>query len=149
MHWERSVATTADVARKPGVSVSTAWQVLNGARRGASGPAPPTEAAIEWFGDRLNIMAHGLKAASTTSIVTAIRKRGLRMPKDASVVDFDDFGWANHFGPRLRLVAQPSPDIGRRADLLLRERITVPPRSGRAIDLDAAIIGRASCSRPT
>ena len=143
------MATTADVARKPGVSVSTARQILNGARRGASGPAPSAEAAIEWFGDRLNIMAHGLNAASTRSIVTAICKRGLRMPKDSSVVDFDDFGLANHFGPRLRLVAQPSPEIGRRAALLLRERITVPPRSGCTINLDAAIVGRESCSRPT
>lgn len=33
MHWERSVATIADVARKAGVSNSTAWNVLNGTQR--------------------------------------------------------------------------------------------------------------------
>jgi DNA-binding LacI/PurR family transcriptional regulator len=148
MHWERSVATIADVARKAGVSVSTTWHVLNGTRRGASGPAPPVEAAIEWFGDLLNIIARRVKAASARSIMAVIRKRGLRMPKDLSVVDFDAFGLANFFEPRLTLVAQPSPEIGRRAAFQLRERIAVPSSSRRTISLEAAIVERESCCRP-
>jgi DNA-binding LacI/PurR family transcriptional regulator len=148
MHWERSVATIADVARKAGGSVSTAWHVLDGTRRVAPNPAHAVEAAINSFGDRLNIMASRLKATSIRSIMKAIRKRGLQVPQEFSVVDFDDFERADCFAPRLILVAQSSPEVGRRAIFLLRERIAVPPRSGRTIDLDAAIVERDCRGRP-
>lgn len=145
MHWERSVARIADVARQAGVSVSTAWHV-NGTRRAAQDPAQPVEVAIESFRDRCNFMARSLKAVSTKSIMKAIR--GLRVPNDLSVVGFDDFGWTNCFDPRPRLLARPAPEIGRRAGFLLRERITVPPSSGRTIKLDAALVARQSCGGP-
>jgi DNA-binding LacI/PurR family transcriptional regulator len=131
MHRERTVATIADVARKAGVSVSTTWHVLNGTPRVAPGSARPLQAAIEAFGDRLNIAARS--------------QRGLRMPKDLSVVGFE---MANHVEPRLRLVAQPSPEIGRRAAFLRRERLTPPPTSGRTINRDAVIVERETCCRP-
>jgi DNA-binding LacI/PurR family transcriptional regulator len=145
MHWERSVATIADVARKAGVSVATASHVLNGTRRVAPDPAHPAEATTDWFGDRLNIMARGLTAASTRSIITAVRNRGLQVPKDFSVVGFE---WAGGFEQRLTLAAHPSPEIGGRAASLLKERIAVPSSSGRAINLDAAIVARESRGRP-
>jgi DNA-binding LacI/PurR family transcriptional regulator len=134
MRWERSVATIADVARKAGVSVSTTWHVLNETPRVAPDPARPLEAAIEAFGDRLNIMARS--------------QRGLRVPKDLSVIGFNDSKWTNCFEPRLTLVAQPSPEIGRRAAFLLRKQTAVPPSSGRTINLDAAFVERDSCGRP-
>jgi DNA-binding LacI/PurR family transcriptional regulator len=87
MHWERSVATIANVARKAGVSAATADHVSNGTRRVA---AHPEEPAIESFGDRFDITTHSPKAASTTSATKAIRKRGLPAPKDLSVVGFNE-----------------------------------------------------------
>jgi DNA-binding LacI/PurR family transcriptional regulator len=134
MHWERSVAAIADVARKAGVSVSTTWHVLNGTPRVAPDPAHPLEAAIEPFSDRLNIMAAG--------------QRGLRVPKDLSVIGFEASEWTICFGPRLTLVVQPSPEIDRRAVFLLRGRIAVPSSSKRTISLEAAIVERESCCRP-
>jgi DNA-binding LacI/PurR family transcriptional regulator len=134
LHWERSVATIADVARKEGVSASTAWHVLNGTPRVvAPAPAHPL-AAIEAFGDLLDIVARG--------------QHGLRVPKDLPVIDFNDTEWTKCFEPRLTLVAQPSPPIDRGAALPLRERIAVPSSSRRATSLEAAIVEGKSCCRP-
>jgi LacI family transcriptional regulator len=85
---------------------------------------------------------------ATIGIMKAIHKRGLRVPKDVSVVGFDDFEWADCFEPRLTLVAQPCAEIGRRAAFLLMERIAAPQGSRRTIHLDAAIVERESCGRP-
>jgi LacI family transcriptional regulator len=85
---------------------------------------------------------------ATIGIMKAIRKRGLRVPKDVSIVGFDDFEWADCFEPRLTLVAQPCAEIGRRAAFLLMERIAAPQGSRRTIHLDAAIVERESCGRP-
>jgi LacI family transcriptional regulator len=85
---------------------------------------------------------------ATIGIMKALRARGLRVPKDISVVGFDDFEWADCFEPRLTLVAQPCVEIGRRAAFLLMERIAAPQGARRTIQLDASIIERESCSRP-
>ncbi|GLR87842.1 LacI family DNA-binding transcriptional regulator [Bradyrhizobium iriomotense] len=85
---------------------------------------------------------------ATIGIMKAIHRRGLRVPKDISIVGFDDFEWADCFEPRLTLVAQPCAEIGRRAAFLLMERIAAPEGARRTIQLDAAIIERESCGRP-
>ena len=85
---------------------------------------------------------------ATIGIMKAITRRGLRVPKDISVVGFDDFEWADCFEPRLTLVAQPCVEIGRRAAFLLMERIAVPEGVRRTIQLDAVMIERESCGRP-
>ena len=59
MHWERSVATIADVARKAGASNSTAWHVLNGPQRSAQDPA--CVLAAEAHGDRLILAGNHFK----------------------------------------------------------------------------------------
>jgi LacI family transcriptional regulator len=78
----------------------------------------------------------------------AIRARGLTVPKDISVVGFDDFEWADCFEPRLTLVAQPCVEIGRRAAFLLMERIAAPEGARRTIRLDATLVERDSCGAP-
>lgn len=85
---------------------------------------------------------------ATIGIMKAITRRGLRVPKDISIVGFDDFEWADCFEPRLTLVAQPCVEIGRRAAFLLMERIAVPEGVRRTIQLDAVMIERESCGRP-
>lgn len=85
---------------------------------------------------------------ATIGIMKAVRARGLCVPKDISVVGFDDFEWADCFAPRLTLVAQPCAELGKRAAFLLMERIAAPQGARRAIRLDAAIVERESCGRP-
>jgi len=85
---------------------------------------------------------------ATIGVMKAVRGRSLRVPKDISVVGFDDFEWADCFEPRLTLVAQPCAEIGRRAAFLLMERIAAPQGARRTIRLEAAIVERESCGRP-
>jgi LacI family transcriptional regulator len=85
---------------------------------------------------------------TTIGIMKALRARGLRVPKDISVVGFDDFEWADCFEPRLTLVAQPCAEIGKRAAFLLMERIAAPQGARRTIRLDASIVERESCGAP-
>ena len=85
---------------------------------------------------------------ATIGAVRAVRARGLRVPQDISIVGFDDFEWADCFEPRLTLVAQPCEEIGRRAAILLMERIAAPDGPRRSLRLDARLIVRDSCAGP-
>jgi len=85
---------------------------------------------------------------ATVGAMRAIRARGLRVPLDISIVGFDDFEWADCFEPRLTLVAQPCEEIGRRAAILLMERIAAPDGPRRSLRLDARLIVRNSCAMP-
>lgn len=85
---------------------------------------------------------------ATIGVMTELRRRGLRVPADMSVVGFDDFEWADCFEPRLTLVAQPCAEIGKRAAELLIERIANPDGQRTTVRLDAVIVNRASCGPP-
>jgi len=79
MHWERSVATIADVARKAGGLRSTAWHVLNGPQRSA--PDPAWVLAAEAHGDRVILAGNPFKATRRRphlKAATVARKSGGR-----------------------------------------------------------------------
>jgi LacI family repressor for deo operon, udp, cdd, tsx, nupC, and nupG len=63
------------------------------------GSARPT--AIFCFNDE---MAFGVMAAA--------RRKGLRVPRDLSIVGFDDIRFARHTDPPLTTVTQPTREIG-------------------------------------
>lgn len=85
---------------------------------------------------------------STIGVMRAVRERGLTVPRDISVVGFDDFEWADYFEPRLTLVEQPCEDLGRQAAALLIERIGLPDGQRRTVRLEPTLRLRASCGRP-
>jgi LacI family transcriptional regulator len=85
---------------------------------------------------------------ATIGAVRAIRERGLIVPRDLSLVGFDDFEWADCFEPRLTLIAQPCVEIGRQAAALLSERIACVDGLPRTVRLEATLRVRASCARP-
>jgi LacI family transcriptional regulator len=85
---------------------------------------------------------------ATIGVVRAIRERGLAIPRDLSLVGFDDFEWADCFEPRLTLIAQPCVEIGRQAAALLSERIASVDGQPRTVRLEATLRTRASCARP-
>ena len=80
---------------------------------------------------------------ATIGAVRAIRERGLAIPRDLSLVGFDDFEWADCFEPRLTLIAQPCVEIGRQAAALLGERIA----SVGSSTADGSSRSDASCAR--
>jgi LacI family transcriptional regulator len=85
---------------------------------------------------------------TTIGAVRAIREKGLSIPRDLSLVGFDDFEWADCFEPRLTLVEQPCTEIGRQAATLLSERIASSHAPPRAVRLKATLQARESCARP-
>jgi LacI family transcriptional regulator len=62
----------------------------------------------------------------TIGAMRALRAAGLDVPRDMSLVGFDDFDWADVFAPRLTVMAQPVEELGTRAVRLLARRIANP-----------------------
>lgn len=120
-HWAGAsdrMAGVLDALRSAGLdlpdhrSVTTDWTAADGAA-GTSAiletpGAPPT--AIVCFSDELAIAAMGV-----------LRQHGLSVPRDVSVVGFDDHDLAGHVG--LTTVHQPVETLGRRAAGLLLRRL--------------------------
>ncbi len=86
---------------------------------------------------------------TTIGAVRAIREKGLSIPRDLSLVGFDDFEWADCFEPRLTLVEQPCTEIGRQAAALLSARIASSDAAPQAVRLQATLQTRQSCARPS
>jgi LacI family transcriptional regulator len=55
--------------------------------------------------------------------IAEIQRRGLSIPRDISLVAFDDVPWMSIVQPGITAVAQPTGEIGRRAADLLLERM--------------------------
>ncbi|RJL34144.1 LacI family DNA-binding transcriptional regulator [Bailinhaonella thermotolerans] len=103
-------------------------------------------AAASLFQRRPDVTA--VLAADNTlgeAAVLAARELDLRIPRDVSVIMFDDVPWAELCGPPLTVVAQPAHDLGyRAAELALRDR----PGPDRTL-LPTELIVRNSCAPRT
>ncbi|MET7327689.1 LacI family DNA-binding transcriptional regulator [Nonomuraea sp. NPDC005650] len=74
--------------------------------------------------------------------VLAARELDLRVPKDVSLVMYDDVPWAELCSPPLTVIAQPGRDMGyRAAELVLR----AGSRKPRSVVLPTELIIRGSC----
>ncbi|NUU78902.1 LacI family DNA-binding transcriptional regulator [Paenibacillus xylanilyticus] len=82
-------------------------------------------------------------------VIRLLRKRGLRVPEDISVVCFDDLDLASAFDPFLTVAAQPAYDFGAIGMQMLIDRIegTAQPESQTVI-LPSELRIRASASVP-
>jgi LacI family transcriptional regulator len=80
-------------------------------------------------------------------VLGQIKRRGLRIPEDISVVAYDDFPWTELIEPPLTVVAQPVYDMGREAARALLRRLghRVPAEQ---LPLRAHLIERASVGAP-
>ncbi|GII54641.1 LacI family transcriptional regulator [Planotetraspora thailandica] len=75
------------------------------------------------------------------AMVLAARELGVRIPRDVSLIMFDDVPWAELCSPPLTVIAQPAQDVGyRAAELVLRQG-----RRPRTVTLPTELIVRASC----
>lgn len=75
------------------------------------------------------------------AVVLAARELDVRIPKDVSLVMFDDVPWAELCSPPLTVVARPAQDVGyRAAELALRQG-----RRPRIVTLPTELVVRASC----
>ncbi|GAB3901206.1 LacI family DNA-binding transcriptional regulator [Microbispora bryophytorum] len=73
--------------------------------------------------------------------VLAARELDVRIPRDVSLIMFDDVPWAELCSPPLTVIAQPAQDIGYRAAELVLRHGRRPP----AVTLPTHLVVRASC----
>ncbi len=77
-----------------------------------------------------------------------LQNRKLRMPEQLSFVMVDDPEWAKLMKPKISVVQQPIPEIGRIAARLLMERISQPGKAYESVRLAAEFIERESTGPP-
>lgn len=79
----------------------------------------------------------------------ALRAAGLNVPRDVSVVGFDDVGPLHLFAPAVTAVRQPVRDLGKRAlELLLESRPDTPGKLPQEELLTVTLIERDSVAPP-
>jgi LacI family repressor for deo operon, udp, cdd, tsx, nupC, and nupG len=100
----------------------------------AEDPAPT---AIFCFSDEMAIGA-----------LEAIRRRGLKCPRDVSVVGFDDIRYAEHLDPPLTTVSQPMERIGHEVVRLLLDVLSGEADTVTHVTLPHRLVVRASTSPP-
>jgi len=81
-------------------------------------------------------------------VLRELRARGLKVPRDVSVVGFDDMNYAPLLTPPLTTVRLPWRDIGRTAGRMLLERIETLDAGPRREVLGEELIVRGSTAPP-
>lgn len=77
-----------------------------------------------------------------------LRRLGLRLPHDVSLVGFDDVPWMTMVDPGITVVAQPSLEMGRRAAQLLLRRTADPSVRPSVELLQPTLVVRGSTAAP-
>jgi len=77
-----------------------------------------------------------------------LRRRGVRLPHELSLVGFDDVPWMAMVEPGITVVAQPTVEIGRRAARLLLRRADDPACPPILECLEPTLIVRGSTAPP-
>lgn len=82
-------------------------------------------------------------------VIRLLRKRGLRVPEDISVVCFDDLDLASAFDPFLTVAAQPAYDFGFQGVQMLIDRIEgKAPSEAQTVILPSELRIRVSAAAP-
>lgn len=93
----------------------------------------------------------GIFAANNTLAEEAwhvLRRRGIRLPDDVSLVGFDDVPWMAMVDPGITAVAQPVLQMGQRAAELLLRRAASPETPCSVEMLQPTLVVRGSTARP-
>ena len=77
-----------------------------------------------------------------------LRRRGLRIPTDVSLVGFDDVPWMEMVDPGITVVDQPTLELGRRAARLLLRRLHGPMLAPAVEILQPHLVERGSTGPP-
>jgi LacI family transcriptional regulator len=107
--------------------------------------APDAEASIAALLDEAHptaiFAANNLLAEQAWHV---LRRRGLRLPDDVSLVGFDDVAWMGMVRPGITVVAQPTEELGRRAARLLLRRLADPTCAPKVEQLEPTLVVRGS-----
>lgn len=80
--------------------------------------------------------------------IHAIRRRGLSIPRDISLVGFDDVPETSYLTPALTTVRQPMRDMGQIAAESLMDLISDPERIPTTVELPTELIVRGTTATP-
>lgn len=80
--------------------------------------------------------------------IKAFQRHGMRIPKDLSVIGFDDIPWAEHASPSLTTLRIPRIEMGEWAMRLLLDRVAESSLTAADIQLPMRLIVRASTAAP-
>jgi LacI family transcriptional regulator len=84
--------------------------------------------------------------AQALGVYSALRARGLDIPRDVSVVGFDDISVASIVTPALTTVRQPLMEMGRVATTMLLHLIAGEQLDSTRVELTTSLIERGSCA---
>jgi LacI family transcriptional regulator len=84
----------------------------------------------------------------TQGALLALRSMGVTIPRDVSLVGFDDFDLATFTDPQITVVAQPIAEIGPLAAKLLTERLAGNQEPPRHIRFPTRLMVRGSVAAP-
>lgn len=161
-HGYRRIAFVGDPASSP--DAAERWDGFRRAHRAAGlRPSHPPqrsgyrerdghEAARTLLASRLRPEAIvGANDEIAMGVLRAAREQGVAVPRDLAVTGWDDAPAAAHVAPALTTVRQPMVELGRRAAVLLTERIDRIRTDPRHEVLPTELVVRSSCGcvRPT
>ncbi len=78
----------------------------------------------------------------------ALREAGLRVPRDISVVGFDDIPLARHFDPPLTTIRLPANALGAAAGRALVDRLAGRPTAERTLLPTELVVRESTAARP-
>jgi LacI family repressor for deo operon, udp, cdd, tsx, nupC, and nupG len=81
-------------------------------------------------------------------VIDTARRRGVAVPRQLSVIGFDDIRFARHVDPPLTTIAQPMRDIGHGTVRLLLQILAGRESRPQSVTLPHALIVRASTAPP-
>ena len=134
----RAALAGAGLRPDPSLQVESDFEVEGGNRAAAwllSLPDPPT--AVVAFND--NLAAGAMQAA---------RKRGFTLPRDLSIVGFDDAEHAPLVTPPLTTMRQPLAEMARMAVELLTRLLAGRPLEALKVELGTQLVVRESTAPP-
>lgn len=84
----------------------------------------------------------------TLGVLEAVNEQHLKIPRNISVIGFDDMPWAKAISPPLSVIKQPAYEMGRRAAELFFQRIEDPGREPVQVIMEPKLIVRKSTGKP-
>ena len=110
--------------------------------------APDTEQRVAGLVDERPTAVFAANNVLTECAWRVVRRRGLALPGDVSLVGFDDVPWMDMVEPGITTVAQPTFELGRWAASLLLRRAEDPLRRPHVECLEPRLVLRGSTGPP-
>lgn len=133
--------------REAGLAVNEAWVVLSHDHAEKGG----YDAALQLFNVPENLHPTAVLVfnnESTAGALKVLREKGLLIPRDVSIIGFDDSRWAQLMEPPLTVIAQPAYDLGYLAGQRLFSLIEGRHVEGNRLRLPAQLTIRSSTAPP-